>query len=438
MKRKDFEKRMTAFLLAGVLAISNGSSVFAQEQGQEPAIVQNQSEDQPQAENEIERIELVENGISQNHSTYKQLTCGSRMKFLVKVYRKGESEPVTGEDGQIKVELRRKDKKPAKAVCAISNNPGVYMPDVPILRDDETLPVDEHVDFGIEKGEKGISSYGQITVYAPYGYEEDLELVVSSVKNETVKATHSFYTRTDARDGNSIASYDLGTTAGTVKVKKAKISWNATYQKYTVKLPKVQTKSKDDQFVGWTDGKTDLLYGAGAKAEIYGTKPQTFEAVWKTKNGTKFTVKENKEEIYNLHYKVTGKNTVSLLQYEGLCKCIHGLELPNTVEFHNKKYRVNCIETKTFQRANLNSLLIGKYVTKIGKDTFDRDGWLKSIVIKSTSIKSVGKNAFKGIPKTAVISCPQEKVKTYTKLFRKAGLNKKVKIIGYTQVKENE
>ncbi len=53
---------------------------------------------------------------------------------------------------------------------------------------------------------------------------------------------------------------------------------------------------------------------------------------------------------------------------------------------------------------------------------------LKSIVIKSTKLKKAGKNAFKGIYKKAVIKVPKKKYKAYTKLLKKKGQGKSVKI----------
>ena len=55
---------------------------------------------------------------------------------------------------------------------------------------------------------------------------------------------------------------------------------------------------------------------------------------------------------------------------------------------------------------------------------------MKKIKIKSKSIKKIGKNAFKGVSKNCVIQVPKSKKKAYTKMLRKAGLSKKVKIVG--------
>ena len=51
-------------------------------------------------------------------------------------------------------------------------------------------------------------------------------------------------------------------------------------------------------------------------------------------------------------------------------------------------------------------------------------------MIKSTKLKAskVTKGAFKGVTKKTVIKVPKAKVKAYRKMFRKKGLNKKVKV----------
>ena len=66
-------------------------------------------------------------------------------------------------------------------------------------------------------------------------------------------------------------------------------------------------------------------------------------------------------------------------------------------------------------------------VTSIGKKAFAKAKKLKKIIIKSTTIKKVGKNALKKTSKKLVIKVPKKQKKAYKKLFKKAG-NKKVKV----------
>ena len=68
-------------------------------------------------------------------------------------------------------------------------------------------------------------------------------------------------------------------------------------------------------------------------------------------------------------------------------------------------------------------------VTGIGQKAFKGCSKLKKITIKTKTLKTVGKQALKGIQKKAVIKVPKAKYKTYKKLLRaKAGFQKTMKI----------
>ena len=73
-------------------------------------------------------------------------------------------------------------------------------------------------------------------------------------------------------------------------------------------------------------------------------------------------------------------------------------------------------------------MTIGANVTKIGKKAFYKDTKLKSIVVKTKKLKSVGSQAFKGIYKKAKIKVPSSRLKKYKKLFKKKGQARTVKI----------
>ena len=70
-----------------------------------------------------------------------------------------------------------------------------------------------------------------------------------------------------------------------------------------------------------------------------------------------------------------------------------------------------------------------KVILLMIKNAFNNCKNLKNIVIKSTTLKSVGKNAIKGISKKAVIKAPKKQLKAYKKLFaKKTGYKKTMKI----------
>lgn len=161
------------------------------------------------------------------------------------------------------------------------------------------------------------------------------------------------------------------------------------------------------------------------------------------KKGTTIRVKDNK-------YKVTGKNTVT---FTGLKNSkVKKVTVPNTVKYKGKTYKVTAVAGKALKGKNvtrvkigdnvktidtsamenckkLTSVTLGKNVNKIGKYAFKSDKKLKTVTIKSKKLKSVGKNAFKGIHSNAKMKVPSNKKSAYKKLMKGAGLGKKVKIV---------
>ena len=73
----------------------------------------------------------------------------------------------------------------------------------------------------------------------------------------------------------------------------------------------------------------------------------------------------------------------------------------------------------------LTKVTIGRGAAKIGGSAFLGDENLKTIVVKSTKLKSVGKKAIRGICMDAVIRVPKKQLKKYRKLFSpKTGFKK--------------
>ena len=77
----------------------------------------------------------------------------------------------------------------------------------------------------------------------------------------------------------------------------------------------------------------------------------------------------------------------------------------------------------------LTKITLGRNVTKIGTAAFYGDKKLKTIVISSAKLKSVGKQAFKGIYTKAVVKAPKSRLNAYKKLLKRAGLPKKARIV---------
>ena len=69
----------------------------------------------------------------------------------------------------------------------------------------------------------------------------------------------------------------------------------------------------------------------------------------------------------------------------------------------------------------IKSVTMDKYVTSIGQNAFYNCSSLKSVRIKGTSIKKIGKSAFKGVSKSSVVRVPKKVKRSYTAKLKKAG-----------------
>lgn len=103
--------------------------------------------------------------------------------------------------------------------------------------------------------------------------------------------------------------------------------------------------------------------------------------------------------------------------------------IPDTVRVNGVTCKVVEIKANTFKASiKLKKLTVGRNVKVIGKKALYGCKNLKSIIIKSSVLKTVGNNAVKGSNKKLVIKVPKKKVKAYRSILKKAGLEKKVKV----------
>ena len=129
-----------------------------------------------------------------------------------------------------------------------------------------------------------------------------------------------------------------------------------------------------------------------------------------------------------------------------------GVTIPTTVTIGSKTFKVTEIKADAFSgNSNLKSVNIGSNVTsigdnafkgckaltkivipkgvkKIGKNAFAGCTKLKKVTFKTTTLKKIGKGAFKTIKKGATFKCPKSKKAIYKKKLKKSGLPKKAKI----------
>ncbi|MBR6403449.1 MAG: leucine-rich repeat protein [Eubacterium sp.] len=134
-------------------------------------------------------------------------------------------------------------------------------------------------------------------------------------------------------------------------------------------------------------------------------KPEktTEKSAGDTKANTDTTKTKNKKiiKIKGASYKITSKNTVAYNAPKN--KNIRSVIIPEKVNINGKPYKV----------------------TSISKDAFKNCKKLKKIVIKTTSLKKIGSNAFKGINPKAKFKLPKKKFAKYKKMIKKAKAPKK-------------
>lgn len=140
---------------------------------------------------------------------------------------------------------------------------------------------------------------------------------------------------------------------------------------------------------------------------------------------------------YNVYVKVTkpgkaakNKITGGEVQYIKPIKNKASITIPDTVKIGKYSYKVRSVANNALKNKKaLKKVIIGRNVTTIGKNVFAGCKKLKNITVKSTVLKSVGKNALKGIAKNTVIKVPKSKYKKYKKIFsKKTGFTKKMKL----------
>lgn len=151
-----------------------------------------------------------------------------------------------------------------------------------------------------------------------------------------------------------------------------------------------------------------------------------------TENQSTLPAVGTKQTVSNGVYKVTKSSStnkeVTFTKPKSNKKT--SLIIPATVKIDGQAYKVTEVEAKAFKNnKKLKSVTIGKNVKKIGKEAFSGSSKLNKITIKSTVLKSVGKNAIKGINAKATIKCPKKQLEKYKKLFKSStGYKKSMKI----------
>lgn len=176
----------------------------------------------------------------------------------------------------------------------------------------------------------------------------------------------------------------------------------------------------DSKIKALKSGKAKIQFSLKADSSINTTIE--FEIKDKpVKKGSKVTVSGNT-------YKVTSTKSKTVSFYKGKSDA-KKVSIPKTVKIQGKTYKVTSIAANAFKNnKKLTSVTVGANVTTIGGKAFYGCKNLKKITVKSAKLKSVGKNALKGIHKKAVVKVPKSKLSKYKKLFKSRGQKKTVRI----------
>ncbi len=125
-------------------------------------------------------------------------------------------------------------------------------------------------------------------------------------------------------------------------------------------------------------------------------------------------------------YQVTGKKTVKVVGASS--KKIKSLNILAKVKANKVKYSVTEINAGAFKNyKKLKKVTFGKNIKKIGKEAFYNCKRIKTLVFITNNIQKgsvVGKNAFKGVSKNAIIKANSALQYLYVEILKNKGLGK--------------
>ena len=235
------------------------------------------------------------------------------------------------------------------------------------------------------------------------------------------------FNRYDTYDSSTEEPTTEKDTSTTEKATEATTTEKATEVTTTEKATEVTTTEKAAETT--TTEKATEATTTEKTTEVATTEEESHEV------GTVCTVKE-------IHYTIQNDNTVSFSGAKDTS--VKKLTIPAYITVNGERYKVTKIEdgackgmtnlrnvtisnsvTKIGRNAfknckNLKRIQIGKNVTSIGKKALYGNKNLKIVVIKSSKIKKIGKNAFSKISKDAEFRVPKGKGEAYKKLIQRS------------------
>ena len=130
--------------------------------------------------------------------------------------------------------------------------------------------------------------------------------------------------------------------------------------------------------------------------------------------------------VKGINYRLDNKKNIAIV-IGAENKTITTINIPATIKANDRTYNVTSIANNAFKNySKVTKVTIGKNVVTIGVNAFNGCKKLNSIIIKTTTLKTVGSNAFKGIDANATIKCPKGLKADFEKLLRKKGAPKTV------------
>ncbi len=173
----------------------------------------------------------------------------------------------------------------------------------------------------------------------------------------------------------------------------------------------------------------------------------TFDGLSGAEYDTRFDGEESGTFIVSgLEYRITDESKVMVSAL--VKKNRKNVEIPGSVAYQDKKYKVVGISDKAFMKAKkmtsvsipngvesigsktfygckkLKEVKIGSGLRSIGRSAFGNCSKLKTVTIKSKNLQSVSKNAFKGVNAKCKFTVPSSVRRQYQDLIKEAGFNK--------------
>lgn len=171
------------------------------------------------------------------------------------------------------------------------------------------------------------------------------------------------------------------------------------------------------------------LEKAQAAAQAAQKALEEFKAAQDLKSQTASIKKGDTEEAGGVIYRVTNAEKKQATAYGVTKSTVKTVKVADTVVINGVTCTVTSIAPKAFASlTKLKKVVIGTNITHIGKKAFYGDRRLKTIQVKATALKKVGRLSLKNISAKAVIKVPSAKKRDYKKLFAGKGQKKTVKI----------